>query len=271
MGSADVGYAWLMSARTLGKVSFVGLNEPRAEAVQGTGLPGTPKVVLLSAERDAAKRLAEASDASLIIYSQRGDPAPVAEQVGSAALVTVGDHGRYVGKIELRDGKWSNFTLIQLGPEYRDDAAASRIYAAYLKRVTDENLIADLPRARDKRKYIGSKNCLPCHGKTYTQWKTTKHSHALPTLEATGNDKDPECVGCHVIALDHITGFRDKKTTPALANVGCESCHGAGYPHAKKPRIVNMGRVGEKSCAPCHNSEHSPTFDFAEYWKKIKH
>ena len=31
------------------------------------------------------------------------------------------------------------------------------------------------------------------------------------------------------------------------------------------------GVTDESNCVICHESEHSPKFQYSEYWKKIKH
>ncbi|HLO96965.1 MAG TPA: cytochrome c3 family protein, partial [Fimbriimonas sp.] len=66
------------------------------------------------------------------------------------------------------------------------------------------------------------------------------------------------------------SGFLHKKT-PGFEQVGCESCHGGGRAHAKSPFKVDMPKVGEKSCIPCHTPQNSAGFNFTKYWAKIAH
>jgi hypothetical protein len=200
----------------------------------------------------------------------QGDPpaAPIVE--GGATFVTVGDQCRFVGRIELRRGKWTGFKLFELGPEYASDSTAVEAYRGYLKRVTAENLLDQVPRAQGGVAFVGSEACRSCHTKEFEAWEKTLHADAYRTLQKTGNDRDPECVGCHVVGLNHESGFSAVEKTPSMASVGCESCHGPASTHLADP-YASYKSEGEKACRTCHNSSHSPKFSFAEYWEKIKH
>ena len=138
--------------------------------------------------------------------------------------------------------------------------------------------------------YIGSKKCKKCHLKQYKSWEATsmattyeklKPGEAAEAKTAAGLDPaadyttDATCVGCHVTGMGKPGGFVDIETTPELANVGCETCHGAGGGYTQdgymtldnkeyvKAEIVAQGMVdpvGEAQCTGCHNSE-SPFVD----------
>ncbi len=146
--------------------------------------------------------------------------------------------------------------------------------------------------------YVGSKSCKKCHLKQYKSWEATTMGQSFEKLKPgvaveakTGAGLDPEadyttdetCVGCHVTGYGKPGGFVDIETTPELANVGCESCHGPGGTYLedgymtlknkeyKKAELVAVGMVdtvGEAQCVGCHNSE-SPfvgddfVFDYA--------
>ncbi len=243
---------------------------PAEEITNEAAPPGTIRVVLFSGDRTKAQALAT-NEPVLFIYSLQGDPPKVVTKTVAATFVTPGDRGHFVGKIELIDGEWRNLTLIELGPEKPDDKLAIEAYRQYLRRVSEENLLADLPRTAGKAKFVGSAKCISCHAKAYSVWKISAHAHALATLRKTGNHIDPECVGCHVVGLRDTSGFRDVATTPKLANVGCESCHGAASNHILWPKKRPYGKAGERSCLPCHTPDNSPHFKFAQYWKKVKH
>jgi len=76
---------------------------------------------------------------------------------------------------------------------------------------------------------IGSQKCMKCHFKQHATWKKEKHAAAYETI-AKEADKDL-CVSCHTTGYGK-GGFKDMESTPELANVGCESCHGPGSKHA---------------------------------------
>lgn len=232
--------------------------------------PAAP-VVLYSGDRTAATALAESTpgDGRLLIYSHRGDPPKEPLRVNGWTLVTPGDKCRYVGRIERVGGNWRNLRLIELGPEHRDDSEAHAIYESYLMRVGDEDLLSEVPRLPSDAKYVGSDACKACHLGAWDVWAHSAHSNAYATLEKTMNHRDPECVGCHVVGLTTVSGFVSKEKTPNLMDVGCESCHGPGSKHVVKPTVTM--RAGPESCMNCHVPDHSPGFNFAEYWEKIRH
>ena len=138
--------------------------------------------------------------------------------------------------------------------------------------------------------YVGSKKCRACHLKEHTSWTATKMAKAFDKLKpgvaiaAKAKAKldpkkdytaDPSCLGCHTTGYGKPGGFVDVATTPDLAGVGCEMCHGAGGTYLqkehmslqnkeyKKAELVKVGLVGEitaKQCVECHNAK-SPFFE----------
>ncbi len=133
--------------------------------------------------------------------------------------------------------------------------------------------------------YIGSKKCKKCHLKQYKSWAETKMAKAFEQLmpgarveekKAAGLDPDKdyttdkECLGCHVTGYGKQGGFVDMETTPRLAGVGCEMCHGPGgtyvqdqymstknktYKTADLVPLGLMAAVSKEQCAVCHNTE----------------
>lgn len=226
-------------------------------------------ILMLDGSFDLAKKLAgENPKLALVVYRSTGDPPGRPERVGNTLLVTPGEHGKHVIRL-IFDKRLGDYSVVRLGPDVDDDETAGRAYGRYLDRVTREKLLERIPRLPGD-KFAGTKTCGSCHSEAYAVWQKSEHSHALKTLEDEKHDRDPDCTACHVVGLEFDTGFQDRAKTPDLANVGCESCHGAGLDHAENPS-VKMGKVGEASCMKCHTKEHSPTFDFEAYWKKVIH
>jgi len=228
-------------------------------------------VLAVPVGREQARQIAvENPWIAVIAYRSGGRPDTTAETVGATLLVSPGDRGRYVLSLDLPRGAKPVVRTIELDEEVQDDRDAREVLGRYQHRVAEEGLLDMMPRSPGA-KFAGSKTCLPCHAKAAKVWEKSAHAHALATLEREGVDRDPDCVGCHVVGLASKEGFRDRKSTPDLADVGCESCHGPGDDHAKQPLTAKMEKVGRASCLPCHTPDHSPKFDFESYWKKIAH
>ena len=150
--------------------------------------------------------------------------------------------------------------------------------------------------ATAKPSYVGSSKCRICHLPQYKSWQQTKMAQAYELLkpgkaaEAKQKAKldsnkdytrDPVCLACHTTGYGQPSGFRDIATTPDLAGVGCEACHGPGADYLKPNRmslqnkeykraeVLAAGLVipDKQTCAACHNAK-SPfvqpgaSFDF---------
>ena len=257
-------------ARTLEEKSQDNEAAARQLIVEARTLGKIP-VLMISDGRDEAVKIAQAvEDLGVIQYRSAAKPSKEPERVGETLIVSPGEKGKFVLRLVFEEEKLKAYTPIELGPEYKDDQTVGRVYKRYLAQVDKENLLDQVPRSA-AAKFSGNAACMKCHAKAAQVWSKSQHSHALRTLIVEGHGRDPDCVGCHVVGLTKLTGFRSVATTPQLANVGCESCHGPGAAHSAKPKFVKMGKVGAASCAPCHDPENSPNFDFQMYWKKIKH
>ncbi|HEV3031115.1 MAG TPA: multiheme c-type cytochrome [Polyangia bacterium] len=108
--------------------------------------------------------------------------------------------------------------------------------------------------------YGSTKACGYCHPKTVEQWTTTDHAHAFSTLVRAKHDKDPSCVGCHIVGFLQTGGTRDMTMVRGqFADVGCESCHGPSAAHVraidKKQGTVRA--VGPVVCLGCHTPDQN--------------
>ena len=142
--------------------------------------------------------------------------------------------------------------------------------------------------------YVGVKKCRICHMPQHRSWQQTnmakvfellkpgvraeaKQSHNLdPDKDYT---KDESCIGCHSTGYGE-GGFESIATTPDLAGVTCEACHGPGGGFLK-PNLMSLSNKEYKradvvaagliiptaeTCQKCHN-EKSPfykPFNFEE-------
>ena len=138
----------------------------------------------------------------------------------------------------------------------------------------------------EKPTYVGAKKCKKCHSgasnmMVYEKWERETHARAFETLKARGEEKNPQCLGCHV------TGFNDggyqlnASNANQFEGVQCEACHGKGslymqLSHMKDPSAAILNGLLipiEVVCTRCHN-RMSPTFkgfDYQEAIKQINH
>lgn len=240
------------------------------ELIAGAALNGEISVLMVRGGIGEARDLAERfPELELVVYRSGGAP-PAPELIGNTWLVSPGEKGKYLVRLERRGDRWANFEVLELGPEVEEDAMASEIFATYLDRLRSEALLERRPRLGEAG-YVGSQACMSCHAESYRIWKGTSHATALATLEQEGHDRDPDCVSCHVVGLDHEDGFRSRDLTEDLADVGCESCHGPGAAHLGDPFNILPPKLSPESCMSCHNANHSPGFSYEAYWPLIAH
>jgi len=146
-------------------------------------------------------------------------------------------------------------------------------------------LVATTPGDAEEHAYVGNKKCKMCHMKEHKSWATTKMANAYEQLKpgeraeakkAAGLDpakdytKDGTCLACHTTGYGKTGGFVDIETTPNLAGVGCEMCHGPGGTYVKneymslknkeykKTDVVAVGMVDtitKAQCLGCHNTD----------------
>ncbi|GMU20648.1 MAG: hypothetical protein AMXMBFR13_07450 [Phycisphaerae bacterium] len=112
--------------------------------------------------------------------------------------------------------------------------------------------------------YIGSQECYTCHSRHHDEWILTRHAQAYDTLVALGQENNTVCLNCHTTGFGETGGFQSINITEALAEVGCEACHGPGGPHRRD--VSNRALRPPKSmssqvCGSCHNDFHHPTYD----------
>ena len=167
-------------------------------------------------------------------------------------------------------------------------------YASFLPRVSHaatlaiaslpaEERRAALEKRRQPRKNllpssadaVGSAACRSCHEQEYETWSQQPHAKAVHSLEAKGEAGNAECLSCHTTAFGSPGGFPTDGAVadhPALAAVGCESCHGPGGDHvgADAPRRGTIVSLTDKCdscvilqiCGSCHDDANDPGFEF---------
>lgn len=112
--------------------------------------------------------------------------------------------------------------------------------------------------------YLGARDCRFCHKTVHNTWTNTYHARALDTLKRIGMDKNARCLPCHTVGYGLPNGFVDEATTPHLAGVQCENCHGPAGNHAENfedPSMRPPVTVSAAVCGGCHSDFHHPTYD----------
>lgn len=125
-----------------------------------------------------------------------------------------------------------------------------------------------LPSIGGATEYAGSKACADCHEEQYERFeKHSKKAHSWDSIKVMASDLKPEelkgCYDCHTTGYGK-GGFVDYETTPHLADVGCETCHGPGAAHIEEggdPDLITL-RPDVASCESCHNKSRIKDFNF---------
>jgi hypothetical protein len=127
--------------------------------------------------------------------------------------------------------------------------------------------------AKPQATYVGNDACNRCHPNAMTVWLTTKHAHALATLEQAHRARSPECVPCHVTGYLRAGGTTDLAVATArLADVGCEACHGPGSTHveAVSKRDTIARKVPATVCLGCHTPDQTNDgFDYEKFLPSV--
>ncbi|RKZ09382.1 hypothetical protein DRQ53_04455 [bacterium] len=203
---------------------------------------------------------------------------------GDVLLLAANNEGKYVGQLDLvlgagngiEDAQVTVHALDNNAPEI--DAIRDRV-DAFKEENGDGTLASAVSfthargQGNEAERYLGVHNCARCHVDQAREYAKSAHARAFNTLQTKGQDRNPECVSCHVVGFDWLNGY-DQVADPAVAgresltNVQCEACHGYGTAHDRQGEWLASAR---ESCVLCHDRENSPDFDYDSYWQRIAH
>ncbi len=127
---------------------------------------------------------------------------------------------------------------------------------------------ASFASSQGQKHFIGTESCKECHQEQYDNFKKySKKAQSWKSIEIMRSNLKPkeleQCYECHTTGHGQPGGFVSIESTPALADVGCETCHGPGSEHAESgdpERILRLPT--EEHCLTCHNKERVGEFDF---------
>lgn len=240
-------------------------------------------VVLAYMTQDMAQRLAsENPDIDTMIVARQLSLMNEPDHFGRATLAYAYNQTKYLGELRYyvrSDGSVENQLnrYVALDADLPDDPQAAEIVSTAHNDFTNAqktsmNAAPQPPPAPTSQEspYVGASTCMACHATQYATWEKTGHAHAMATLERKSQQFDNECVRCHVVGFN-TGGFQSLISTPQLANVQCEACHGPGRAHTASPAKGFGFMQTPTGCVQCHTQANSPDFNFATYWPKIKH
>jgi hypothetical protein len=133
----------------------------------------------------------------------------------------------------------------------------SKVMEASIARGSTKYKMRDLYESWE---FGSTKACNFCHKAQVAQWETTGHATALKTLQRAKREKDPACLGCHVMGFLQPGGTRDiVMALGGFANVGCESCHGPSAEHVRSvdKKLGTSRAVDPAICWGCHTPDQN--------------
>lgn len=208
-----------------------------------------------------------------VIIMASGEILEKPRKEGRAIIVSGYPKGKRLGILSLAlldNGNVKDYShrWEMLGSDYEVDGRVSAVIDEYDTKVA--RLLEDREEPLPGTSYVGAEKCAQCHQPFMENWRSTKHANAFASLERVGKTADPECIFCHSVGFGEKGGFYTIETTPTLANVQCESCHGLNREHIEDYTIP-MKRITEEKCLKCHTPENSPEFNYSKYLELIKH
>ncbi|MEF2145339.1 MAG: cytochrome c family protein [Desulfovibrionaceae bacterium] len=122
--------------------------------------------------------------------------------------------------------------------------------------------------SQESNRYIGSARCGECHDEQHEFFtRDSKKAHSWNSIERMKSNLKPnelkECYTCHTTGYGQPGGFVSYESTPEMADVGCETCHGPGERHAESLDTADIKRTPTiKDCEHCHSKERIHDFQF---------
>lgn len=264
---------------------------PEKEALQRelAGLRAKCDIVILLYHGDyqAAKSLAsEFPDIDIVLDGHPGvvNHLGESEQVGKTTLMAVKPSGKYVGRLVLdisADRKIANIAsdYAPMDTSYQDDPEMAKLLTQDDKSIEDyyarvrmqyARYGSDPGQPRLPQPFVSTSKCRTCHAAEFDSWSKTGHAKSFDALKKTNSTHDPQCVTCHTTGYQLKGGFTSEEATPDLTQVQCETCHGPGVIHSRRP-AKGYGLIMQSTCVQCHDRADSPHFDYDVYRTRILH
>jgi hypothetical protein len=229
-------------------------------------------IVLAALHRDDARRIVRAIPGiDFVVGSYGGVFMTEKDQERNSWILYSGNQGKQLGetRIFLGDGALRPApvnVLHYLSDAYPVDPDMTRFVNSISLQPAGRSSVG---QAAAGALYTGTESCGKCHMVPFEQWSSTSHAAALANLKNNKQER-PQCLACHTTGAGRPGGYSSPQTTPQLAHVGCESCHGPGRQHIENPGM-RYGKISPATCTSCHDVENSPEFDYYSYLAKVAH
>jgi peroxiredoxin len=249
-------------------------------------LDGRPKIIMfflhtcphchkaLAFFKEQLASIPEAKRPALVAISLQNRPSAVRISLGELDLdyfTPLVDPTGGVGTLYGLSGGVPDISLVAANGDivyrmqgWREDRDPA-LMRMYLNRIAGEKI----PMLLSRTGFTGNDACVACHEQEAATWELTSHARAFDTLVTHGQERDPECVSCHVVGFDQPGGFSFANPAVHLENVGCESCHGRGGPHLSPDFVGEQGYAAV--CETCHDKKHSLGFEFGSFLPGVSH
>ena len=237
-------------------------------------------VLLTHMEREKALKLLKIKKVDIVINGHINketdviDMTPVQEK--NKIFLQSGPRGQKVGHVLVSldaDGnKTFDHKMVRLDSNIDIDPEMKTLYDDYNQKIEELffETLSTRRKKNNKQVFATDSSCKQCHPKAHKIWKGSSHGQAYYTLHKVNKAFDPECLVCHTVGFNQQGGFISENDTPNLKNVQCEMCHGPGLDHINNPKS-GWNISARQACKKCHVKNHSPKFNFAEYWPRIQH
>jgi len=250
---------------------------PAVAAALAAAGPADVRVVLFHGEAEAARRALATLDPppDVVVWGHGARQPPPLARLGAAVAVEVVRDARYLSVLTL--GTPPTSTHRPLDGHVPDDPRARRRVDRYYEEAAS---LPEPPRRQTPGgAFVGSEACGDCHEEAWEAFARSPHHQAQRRILTARPQRArlPECTRCHVTGFGYAGGFVDLETTPDLAEVGCEACHGVGGNHVAAGGERGFGlRPGfpeawRPLCVGCHDPSNSPEFELGPALERIRH
>ena len=233
-------------------------------------------ILLLHGNDDFIKRFQKTSLVDVFVRGHLHDVVSSSPSLSNRPVLSAGYRGQRFGIATFKINQSTilkNNEVISLSKAVKDHPELSHLYENYNKEISHwyKNKTAKLKSVeKNSNPYVGAKVCRSCHSNEFNSWEKSSHANAIKSLQNVNKHEDPECLICHTTGMGKFGGYISATKNAELSNVQCEACHTAGRKHAEVPQL-NKAAMANQQCVTCHTKEHSPNFQFSNYWPKMTH